>query len=188
MDGKYLVVGLGNVGREYEGTRHNVGFEVADKVAEDLNINFSISGKMFSEVASVKGAILAKPQNLMNLSGLAVAKLKEYYKIDIPEIIVVSDDFNLELGKVRIRFDGNSGGHKGIESVMEQVGGNFWRVRVGIGETGAQRAEKYVLERFKKGEREIIAKAVDKTAQYLVDLISCGELKNESLNVGLRDS
>jgi len=182
-----LIVGLGNVGREYEGTRHNVGFEVVEKIAEILGVNFSRNKKLASEVAVSKRAILSKPQNLMNCSGLVVTKLKEYYGIDVSQIIVASDDFNLDFGKIRIRFDGGSGGHKGIESVMEQVGGNFWRVRIGIGEIGSRKAEKYVLEKFKKDERKIIAEAIDKTAQHLIDLTSCGELKNESLNVGLRD-
>jgi len=185
---KYLIVGLGNIGRQYSNTRHNVGFKVVEKVAGLLDVNFSDNKKLLSAVARTNGVILAKPQSYMNLSGLAVAKLKDYYEVDVNSIVVISDDFNLDLGKIRIRFDGEAGGHKGIESVMSQVGPDFWRVRIGIGKTEPQKAERYVLGKFNKDDRKIIGKSVDIAASYLVDLMSCRQLKNESLNVGLRNN
>lgn len=185
---KYLIVGLGNFGRQYSNTRHNIGFKVVEKAADLLDVAFSDNKKLLSAVARANGIILARPQSYMNLSGLVVAKLKDYYKVDVNSIVVVSDDFNLDLGKIRIRFDGEAGGHKGIESVMSQVGPDFWRVRIGIGETGLQKAERYVLGKFNKGDRKIVDRSVDIAAGYLVDLMSCRQLKNESLNVGLRDN
>lgn len=179
-----LVVGLGNIGREYEGTRHNVGFEVAEKIAKILSCEFADNKKIQAKVAKSKNIIVIKPTTLMNRSGIATINARGFYKVEIKNIIVLSDDFNLELGKVRVRFGGDSGGHNGLESVMEQVSNDFWRVRLGIGGGEISNSEKYVLEKFKKDEREIIKQAIDKTAHYLVDLLSKGELANESINVG----
>ncbi len=186
MQERFLIVGLGNVGGEYERTRHNIGFMLADRLAKRLNIKFSYDKSLLAEVAENNKIILAKPHTFMNRSGLAVSKIKEYYKINIGQIITISDDFNLELGKIRVRHDGDTGGHNGLESVMEQISGSFWRIKIGIGEPGRIKAEKYVLEKFKKQEKEVIDLAIDKTVQYLVDLITQGEIKNESFNVGLR--
>lgn len=188
METKFLVVGLGNIGKEYDGTRHNVGFEVVEEIAKILSCEFADNRKISASIAKAKNIVIAKPTTFMNRSGLSVAKTKEFYKVEVKNIIVMSDDFNLELGKVRIRFDGDSGGHNGLESVMEQVGGDFWRVRIGIGKGIINNSEKFVLEKFKKGEREIIKKAIDTTAHYMVDLFSQGELKNESINVGPCDA
>lgn len=182
-----LVVGLGNVGKDYEGTRHNIGFAVVDRVADILGLKFSDSKKLQAKIAKGQNIILAKPVTFMNRSGLAVANLKGYYKLDVQNIIIVSDDYNLDLGRVRIRRDGESGGHNGLESVISQLSGGFWRVRFGIGAVGNKKAEDFVLEKFKKDEAEIISQVIDKTAHYLVDLLSKGELVNESINVGPRD-
>ena len=179
-----LVIGLGNVGKEYEGTRHNIGFEVADKVSEALDIRFSENKKLQAEVAKKQSLVIAKPTTFMNRSGLSIAKLKDYYKVEMENVIVVSDDFNLELGKVRVRYGGSPGGHNGLESVMSQIGGQFWRVRVGIGDIGDRKAEKFVLEKFNKSEQGEVSEVIDKATSYLVDLMSCGEIKNESINVG----
>jgi len=181
---KFLIIGLGNIGGEYHNTRHNIGFDTVDKIVEILDLKYNDQKKFASAVAVGKSVILAKPNTFMNRSGLATSKLKEYYKTDNEYIVVVSDDYNLELGKVRIRFDGDSGGHNGLESVMEQVGGNFWRVRIGIGNAGRKSAEIFVLEKFSQKERKIIDCVIDKTAHYLADLLFRGELKNESINVG----
>lgn len=182
-EARFLVVGLGNVGDKYCGTRHNVGFGVIGKLAKLLDVSFSTQKKLLSEIAVCQGFILAKPQTYMNRSGLALAKVRDFYKVSNEKIIVVCDDFNLKLGKIRIRFDGNSGGHNGLDSVMEQIGGNFWRVRIGIGEPVGRRADVFVLEKFLPEERRIINLSIDRVASYLLNLHS-RELKNESINVG----
>ena len=134
----YIIVGLGNPGKEYQNTRHNIGFDVIDRLAEEEHISVlekkhkAIIGK--GVVAGVK-CILAKPVTYMNLSGESVRELIDYYKVDAEaELIVVSDDISLDVGSIRVRKKGSAGGHNGIKSVLAHVGDeHFTRVRIGIG-------------------------------------------------------
>lgn len=191
-----LIVGLGNPGEKYKHTRHNVGFMVLDKIQTLDNDNirsFGVDHKFQSQVTQFgkdgEKMILVKPETYMNLSGEAVKKIKEYYKVENKDIIVICDDLNLDLGKVRVRFGGSDGGHNGLKSIIDNMGNDFWRIRVGIGsnkditasdgQTISMNAEDYVLGKFDESERGKINDAVDKIAQHVLESISYG-LKEET--------
>ncbi len=132
-----LVVGLGNPGGQYEGSRHNVGFRVADLLGRRRSAKFK-KGKFNSELADVvigsERVLLLKPLTYMNNSGIAVRECIDYFNIPIDQIIVVYDDMDLDLGRIRVRYKGGSGGHNGIKSIIAHLGTeNFSRIRVGIG-------------------------------------------------------
>ena len=133
----YLIVGLGNPGKEYENTRHNAGFAAADALAEQFNLNWS--KKKFDaiygdcEIANTR-VIVAKPQTYMNLSGKAVSALAAFYKIPLDKIIVLFDDVSLDVGKIRIRRKGSSGGQKGMNNIIDAMGSqDIMRVKIGVG-------------------------------------------------------
>jgi len=182
-----LIIGLGNIGKQYEGTRHNVGFVVVDKLAKHLQVGFSCQAKLLADVARARQIIIAKPTTLMNRSGLSVSKIRDYYKIPIENIIVISDDYHLDLGQVRLRFEGESGGHNGLESVIEQISGGFWRLRIGIGEVNDKKAEEYVLGRFTLAEMNLINKVIDRAIEFLLESLSDKKLENKSFIVGPED-
>ena len=165
-----IIVGLGNPGRDYTGTRHNVGYEVIAKLAYDLNIDMgrekfkAVYGEGF--IGSEK-IILVQPITYMNLSGDAVREFVNFYKSEDKDIIVACDDINLPVGSVRIRTKGSDGGQKGLRSIMYQLGyDTFTRIRVGIGEKpqGWDLA-RYVLSKFTEDEREDIIKGITDAAQ-----------------------
>lgn len=161
----FLIVGLGNPGKQYEHTRHNVGFDVMDAIAEKYNISISekkhkaLCGKGVIEGQKV---VLAKPQTFMNLSGESVAELLNYYKLDPEEeLLVIFDDISLAPGNIRIRKKGSAGGHNGIKNIIAQTGTqNFQRIKVGVGEKpkGWDLAD-YVLGHFEKADREKVEDA-----------------------------
>ncbi len=166
----YIIVGLGNPGREYAGTRHNVGFDVIDRLAAKENIGVlekkhkAVIGK---GVVSGCKCILAKPQTFMNLSGESVRELLGYYKADAAtELIVISDDISLEPGQLRIRKKGSAGGHNGLKNIIANVGHDgFLRVKVGVGEKPRGRdLVDYVLGRFSPKDRQAVDEAIDLAA------------------------
>ena len=159
----FLIVGLGNPTNEYSGTRHNVGFDVIDAIAEKYNIsvterkNRAFCGKGIIEGQKV---LLAKPQTYMNLSGESVRGLIDFYKMDIEsEIIVIYDDVSLDVGQLRIRKKGSAGGHNGIKSIIQHLGTTeFLRIKVGVGEKPKNYdLADYVLGHFSKAEKEIMS-------------------------------
>lgn len=166
----YIIVGLGNPGREYENTRHNIGFDVIDRLAEQENIDVlekkhrAVIGK---GVIAGEKCILAKPLTFMNLSGECVRELIDYYKVDeTAELIVISDDISLEVGQLRIRKKGSAGGHNGLKNIIAHLGHDtFMRVKMGVGEKpkGWDLAD-YVLGRFSKEERRIMDEAAERAA------------------------
>jgi peptidyl-tRNA hydrolase, PTH1 family len=164
-----LIVGLGNPGRKYAGTRHNVGFEVVDVLADRFRIDWESAPRgVESLIARERGAdiLLAKPLTFMNLGGPAVLGLLQFYKIELPDLFVIVDDVNLELGRLRARAAGSAGGHNGLKSIAGALGSQeFARVRVGVG-GGEPRRDlvDHVLGRFAPEERPIIAEAVTRTA------------------------
>ncbi len=133
----YLIVGLGNPESDYDKTRHNMGFHVINKIAEDLNIKidkFKFNGLFQKCVFEGKNVIFLKPQTFMNLSGESVKSFVDYYKINIEDICIIYDDIDLEPGEIRIRKKGSSGGHNGMKSIIENLKTeDFSRIRVGIG-------------------------------------------------------
>jgi len=167
----FLIVGLGNPGRQYEHTRHNAGFDVMDALAEKYNISISESGhKALFGKGMIGGqkVILAKPQTFMNLSGESVAELLHYYKIDPEEeLIIIYDDIALAPGKLRVRAKGSAGGHNGIKNIIAHLGTQqFSRIRIGVGEkpAGWDLAD-YVLGRFPAEEEPTIRTALEQTVK-----------------------
>ena len=163
-----LIVGLGNTGSKYEGTRHNVGFDVVDEYATRRGLTFG-SCPADALMAREHGpdVILAKPLTFMNLSGGAVGTLSRYYRVDHADILVVVDDANLPLGRLRARPEGSDGGHNGLRSVIEELGTQeFPRLRLGVGRGGSGRElVGHVLSRFEDDERgkieELVTRAAD---------------------------
>lgn len=170
----YIIVGLGNPGKEYVGTRHNVGFQTLDRIADKYNIDISekkhkaIIGKGYIEGQK---AVLVKPQTYMNLSGESVRAVIDYYKVDeTQELIVIYDDVSMEVGKLRIRKKGSAGGHNGIKNIIAHLGHDvFLRIKVGVGEKpkGYDLAD-YVLGHFTKGERVIMEECGEKISDAIV--------------------
>jgi peptidyl-tRNA hydrolase, PTH1 family len=131
-----LIVGLGNPGEKYKNTRHNMGFMKVDDMMADLQdrSQWSFEKKFNAEMVKVKDTIFAKPQTFMNNSGDSVSKLVNFYNINLQDLLVVHDDVDLELGKVKEQFGVGSAGHKGVQSIIDALGSqDFWRMRVGIG-------------------------------------------------------
>lgn len=170
-----LIVGLGNPGARYEITKHNVGFIVADLVAELLGIDFKRS-KHEAMVAETryqgKKLMIAKPQTYMNLSGRAVASLVNWYKLGIGDLIIVYDDLDLEIGKLRIRSQGSAGGQKGIASIIQALGtDNLLRIRLGIGRpTSGWNSADYVLSPFTEEQWTVMAEVLPLAAKAALGL------------------
>ena len=167
----FIIVGLGNPSKEYEGTRHNAGFEVIDRIADKYNISVdtkkhrALIGK---GIIGGQKVILAKPQTFMNLSGESVRSLLDYYKVDEEqEFIVIYDDISLDNGQIRIRAKGSAGGHNGIKNIILHLGTEvFPRIKVGVGEKpkGWDLAD-YVLGRYSAEDRKIIDEAQKEAAE-----------------------
>lgn len=164
-----LIAGLGNPGSEYRHTRHNIGFEVIDYLAELLNIQMDQSkyNGLFGK-GKVQGedVVLVKPLTYMNLSGEAIRPLMRFYKVDIEDLIVVYDDLDLAVGKMRLRLRGSAGGHNGMKSIIYQLASqDFKRVRVGIGRPeGRQPVVDFVLRPFSDEEAPIVKETIAKAA------------------------
>lgn len=172
-----LFVGLGNPGKEYEGSRHNMGFMALDKFAEMANASFDhtdFKGEygIIKNPAFDEPVIILKPQTFMNLSGQAVRPLADYFKIDMDDIYVVYDDMAIAEGAIRLRIDGSSGGHKGMQNIIEQFGGNskIKRIRVGIGEPPHNNPIDFVLGKPKGDSLEQIEFSTDNAAKALRDI------------------
>ncbi len=175
----YVIVGLGNPGKEYAETKHNVGFRVIDKLAAQYNIDvskFKHKALIGDGMISGKKVLLVKPQTYMNLSGESVKEVMSFYKVPIENMIVVYDDTSLELGMIRIREKGSAGGHNGIKNIISHMGTDvFNRVKVGIGEkpNGWDLAD-YVLAKFSKDDEAGIEMGIDKASQAVGIFISTG--------------
>jgi PTH1 family peptidyl-tRNA hydrolase len=164
-----LVAGLGNPGREYQRTRHNVGFMVLDRLAADAQLPWEYAEKWKAGWAK-SDVFLVKPATYMNRSGEAVAAIASFYKIASEEILIVLDDFALPLGRLRLRTQGSAGGHNGLESVLEHFGSDAVpRLRVGIGSAPSVGATDYVLGRFFEEEQPLL----DATHRRAADAVKC---------------
>jgi PTH1 family peptidyl-tRNA hydrolase len=161
-----LIVGLGNPGPEYAFTRHNAGFLVVDRLAATLEATWEKAAKWEAAVARAGAVFLLKPMTYMNLSGHAVRAISDFYKITPPEVMVITDDMALPLGKLRLRREGGPGGHNGLESVICELGSEeFPRLRVGIGAPPPGYASDYVTGRFLEEERPVIAAAIERATE-----------------------
>jgi PTH1 family peptidyl-tRNA hydrolase len=167
-----LLVGLGNPGREYEKTRHNVGFMILDRLASRAGAGFSPQKNWRAEIATQGRTVFCKPQSYMNLSGEPLAAVSRFYKIPANEILVVLDDAALPLGRLRIRPGGSSGGHNGLQSILEQVG-NVPRLRVGIGSAGGEMTG-HVLGRFTAAEMPVLEESLGRAVEAVDCLLQNG--------------
>ena len=178
----YVIAGLGNPGRKYEKTRHNVGFEVIDRLAEKYGI--SVNEKMFQGLVGrgvIEGekVLLVKPQTFMNLSGECIQPILGYYKVDPEDFVVVYDDISLEPGNIRVRGKGSAGGHNGIKNIILRLGTqDFPRVRIGTGEKPEKMdLADYVLGHFTPEEQKLMDEAYEAGAEAAVTLILEGTEK-----------
>lgn len=167
--GMRLIAGLGNPGRKYQGTRHNVGFEIVDLLADRARAIWESAPRGIEALVArdrERDMVIAKPLTFMNLSGTAVQGLLQFFKIEVADLLVIVDDINLELGRLRARAAGSAGGHNGLKSIIEALGmDEFARLRVGVGRGDARRdLADHVLARFEPDERPIVAEAVGRAA------------------------
>jgi len=176
-----IVVGLGNPGDEYIDTRHNMGFKVINSLAEALEIEVrkrKFGARFGSGEFSDKKLILLKPWQFMNRSGQAIATAVGFYKLDVVDLLVVTDDMDLEPGRIRIRAKGSAGGHNGLADIIEKLGTNeFARCRIGIGQSGREDAVDYVLDKPTKAEKPLLAGAIEKAREVVLCWIEYGTEK-----------
>ena len=179
MEEAFLIVGLGNPGKDYAATRHNVGFMALDRLAKCLGIEWEASKKFTSRLAKGRQdgntVFLSKPQGYMNLSGQSVAPLAQYYQIPSGRVMVVVDDLDLPLGAVRMRPGGGTGGHRGLDSIQGLLGkDDFPRLRLGIGRPESNRdVSSFVLGKFAEAENELL----EKVLETAVDQLTCWMLQ-----------
>ena len=179
MTETYLIVGLGNPGREYKENRHNIGFMLIDRLAIRLNARMT---RMQSKalIATARHGedkiILAKPQTFMNNSGQAVQGLSHFYKVSLENLMLVHDDLDLPFGNLRLRPAGGAGGQKGVKSTIQRLGtNNFPRLRLGIGRPpGRMDPAAYVLQNFAKGDDQILSETLDRAANAVFAFVEEG--------------
>jgi|TARA_B100001029_G_C15063603_1_gene461008 PTH1 family peptidyl-tRNA hydrolase len=175
----FLLVGLGNPGKKYEETRHNIGFTFINSIAKKASINIDKS-KFSSLCARYESGenyfLLSKPQTFMNESGKAVREIKNYYKIPIDKTIIVFDDLDLNVGQIRIKRGGGSGGHNGIKSIIEELSEDtFIRIRIGIGKPVKKTdVDQYVLSKFNQNEVSTIKEIIDISDEIIDDIVFKG--------------
>ena len=174
-----LIVGLGNPGKRYEATRHNIGFMVLEKLAKECEVELkhkSFNALWGKRTIAGKNLLLAKPQTFMNLSGTAVRQLQTFFKTDISNLIVIHDDLDLPFGAIRLKSGGGTAGHKGLASIESNLGtSGFLRVRLGIGKpVDKSRIEGYVLEPFRKEEQEVLPEVVSRAADASAEIVLNG--------------
>ena len=176
-----LVVGLGNSGVEYEKTRHNIGFMVIDKVADNLGIkvNKKKYGGLYGE-AIYKGekVLLMKPQEYINLSGNVIKKYVDYFKVEIKDLLIISDDLDMELGLIKLKGKGGTGGHKGLINIeLNLHTKEYQRLKIGIGKAKEKKASDYVLAKFKKKEQLVIENTLAIACDIVLDFLKDDFLK-----------
>ena len=185
MNDPFLIVGLGNPGREYAETRHNIGFRIADLLAQTLRVRFSRQQNhafIASGMREGTKLVLAKPQTFMNLSGQSVAGLVRFYKILPTNLLVCCDDIDLPFGTIRLRSSGGSAGQRGMQSILDSLGTKeVPRLRFGVGRPpGRMDAADYVLRKFESFEEEAVPIILEKAAQAALTFVDSG--MNEAMN------
>ncbi len=178
----YLFAGIGNIGKKYSYTRHNIGFLIIDKIIKQYDFKKekkAFDSYIYRGLILKKKVMLIKPMTFVNNSGEAISKLVSFYKIPLERIFVFHDDMDLSLSRIKIKLGGSAAGHNGIKSIDMYIGKNYNRIRIGIGNpTGYLAAKDYVLENFSKNEYNIIVKKLDILAENIHYLIN-----NESNNL-----
>ena len=170
-----LIVGLGNPGSEYSNTRHNVGFEIIDKYLNKYNLvsnKTKFEGIYIDTVINNNKVIFLKPQKYMNLSGEVVKKYVDYFKIDINDILIIHDDLDQEIGKIKLKQNSSSGGHNGIKNIENNLNTkNYKRLKIGISNNKNVNTKDYVLGKFSKEERKILDKTIEKSCEIIDDFL-----------------
>ncbi|WP_165232385.1 aminoacyl-tRNA hydrolase [Aquisphaera insulae] len=173
-----LVVGLGNPGNKYAATRHNIGFDLIDRLAaggRGASFSRKFEGQLAEAEIDYRRVLLLKPETFMNLSGRSVGQALRFYKLEPADLLVVCDDLNLPVGKIRIRPGGSDGGQKGLRDINSHLGTEqYARLRIGIGDNGESDAADYVLSRFRSTERAAIDDALILASQAVAVWISQG--------------
>ncbi len=173
-----LVVGLGNPGREYKNTRHNIGFMVLDNYLGKVDWKNKMESYFYSTNIEGEDVIFLKPLTYMNLSGMAVSKVVKFYKIDLDDILVIQDDLDLKVGTYKVKKNSSSGGHNGIKSIISELGSeDFLRLKVGIGKSSLIPTDKYVLSRFSEEEKNNIEENFEKFNE-LINAFIIGGIDN----------
>ena len=169
-----MIVGLGNIGAEYEHTRHNAGFWFVDELAWQMKTVFKNEKKFFGDVARVDDLWLLKPDTYMNLSGKSVSALAQFYKIQPEEILVVHDELDIPCGQIRFKLGGGNGGHNGLKDIQAKLGTpNFYRLRLGIGHPGDRNlVVGFVLNKPPAAERQLIDDAIAKSLRAIPDILA----------------
>lgn len=181
-----MIVGLGNPGKQYENTRHNIGFMALDRLADSYGVSWSQETKFQAKVASAmvdgEKILLVKPMTYMNESGQAVEKMSQYYKIDPDNMLIIYDDLDLPTGKLRLRQSGSAGGHNGIKSIISHLGtSKFKRIRTGIDRPDKQSVVDYVLGELRRDEQDKLSSSFD-YIQSAVDLWLQSDDFNQVMN------
>ena len=168
-----LIVGLGNPGTQYENTRHNIGFKVIDNLVDDLGARDVSKNTFYGELFKSPNFLLLKPTTFMNLSGKSLQAVKNFYKIELEDIVVIHDDIDLSFSALRFKNGGGHGGHNGLRSIDSMIGKEYNRVRMGVGkpEYKSQVAD-YVLGNFTTDEEKILTAWIEHTASAIKDLKS----------------
>jgi PTH1 family peptidyl-tRNA hydrolase len=183
----FLVVGLGNIGQEFENTRHNIGFRAIDQFASDHEFGNWINKKDMNcliadkNIADTK-VYLVKPTTMMNLSGNAVQKISNFYKISNSKIIVVHDELDINFGNIKITMGGSSAGHNGIKSIISNLGEDFGRIRIGVGPKTPEQIDSadFVLGKFSKNEEEHMKALLNEVSSLTTEAIFSNEFPNET--------
>jgi len=173
----YIIAGLGNPGKEYASSRHNAGYMAVEYLAGKLNTK--LNKLKFNSVygdTSINGekVMLVKPVTYMNKSGIAISEIVKFYKISTSNLIVIYDDIDIPLGALRIRPSGSAGTHNGMKSIVDSIGSEFPRIRIGIGRNEEMDLADFVLQRFSSNEKDIVTPIIEKAAEAAVEIIENG--------------
>lgn len=177
------IICLGNPEKKYELTRHNIGFRIADRLAEAWNVEFTNDKYMSSEVAKGAKVSIFKPSTYVNNSGVVAAKLKEKRNVELNDIWVVHDEVEIPFGEIRVKQGGASGGHNGIKSIDEAIGADYWRVRIGVGrDERFKELSDFVLSPFTESEETELPEIIDQAVSYLIQSLEDKEIKPITFN------
>lgn len=183
----HLVLGLGNPEAHYTSTRHNMGFLAIDEIAKTLNASWKNKPALYAEVAEIqaegKKVILAKPQTFMNLSGKAAAALMHHFRLEPKNLIVITDDATLPIGRIRIRTEGSAGGHNGLKSIMTSIGTEaFMRIRIGVGiQPPHIPLENWVLQKLSPADEKHLSTILQKTTETVQEIIR-GKMPSQTIH------
>jgi peptidyl-tRNA hydrolase, PTH1 family len=184
-----LVIGLGNVGPQFAHTRHNLGFMITSHLADRYEASFSLEPKFMAGVADFhlndERIIVAQPQTMMNLSGEAVRRLAEFYKLEPADVWVIHDDMDVPFGRLRMRAGGGAGGHNGIASIIEHLGAGFVRIRAGIGLNNRDHepSESYVLKPFTEAEQAHLPVLIEQASTIVATALERHELQETTFDL-----